>query len=185
MRKELHHIVPRCMGGTDDPSNLIELSSRAHAIITLYQCEHYGYCCLHRRQRKLLPTSLRKRADYWFNAQAKMANSAHVKKLEEDSSYRERYSQSQSEAQKRRYKVASEYLRWVEISRKGQPLAVQAALSDESRNKRKNTFKKTDHQKGSKNSQFGTMWITDGESNKKIKKDDPIPEGYFPGRTLN
>jgi hypothetical protein len=36
---------------------------------------------------------------------------------------------------------------------------------------------------GSKNSQFGTMWITNGIENKKIKKDlDIIPEGWYKGR---
>lgn len=39
------------------------------------------------------------------------------------------------------------------------------------------------HQSGSKNSQFGTMWITNGQENKKIKKDvDTIPEGWYKGR---
>ncbi len=36
---------------------------------------------------------------------------------------------------------------------------------------------------GDKNSQFGTIWITNGEENKKIKKDiDIIPEGWYRGR---
>ena len=35
---------------------------------------------------------------------------------------------------------------------------------------------------GSKNSQFGSMWITDRVSNKKISKDDLIPEGWMKGR---
>ena len=35
---------------------------------------------------------------------------------------------------------------------------------------------------GSKNSQFGTMWITDGQANKKIKKIDIMPEGWYKGR---
>jgi hypothetical protein len=35
---------------------------------------------------------------------------------------------------------------------------------------------------GSKNSQFGSMWITDGTKNKKIKKDDMIPVGWYKGR---
>lgn len=39
-------------------------------------------------------------------------------------------------------------------------------------------------QTGSKNSQYGTMWITNGIENKKIKKDDPIPEGWNKGRKL-
>lgn len=36
---------------------------------------------------------------------------------------------------------------------------------------------------GSRNSQFGSMWITDRVSNKKISKDDPIPDGWMKGRT--
>ena len=37
---------------------------------------------------------------------------------------------------------------------------------------------------GSKNSQYGTMWITNDEVNKKIKKDQPIPEGFRKGRKI-
>ena len=35
---------------------------------------------------------------------------------------------------------------------------------------------------GETNSQFGTMWITNGESAKKIKKTDDIPTGWRRGR---
>jgi len=35
---------------------------------------------------------------------------------------------------------------------------------------------------GNKNSQFGTMWITNGIENKKIKNDSNIPEGWYKGR---
>ena len=38
--------------------------------------------------------------------------------------------------------------------------------------------------KGSKNSQYGTIWITNGQENKKIKKDDLIPKGWYKGRKL-
>ena len=38
---------------------------------------------------------------------------------------------------------------------------------------------------GSSNSQFGTMWITNGQESKKIKKDiDIIPEGWYKGRVM-
>ena len=40
------------------------------------------------------------------------------------------------------------------------------------------------HQSGSKNSQYGTVWITNGIKNKKIKKDEPIPEGWNKGRKI-
>lgn len=35
---------------------------------------------------------------------------------------------------------------------------------------------------GERNSQFGSMWITNGISNKKIKAVDPIPDGWYRGR---
>tara|TARA_Y100001963_G_scaffold110816_1_gene153297 strand:- start:1770 stop:2384 length:615 start_codon:yes stop_codon:yes gene_type:complete len=39
-------------------------------------------------------------------------------------------------------------------------------------------------QLGDKNSQYGTMWITDGFFNKKIKKEQTIPTGWRKGRVL-
>lgn len=38
--------------------------------------------------------------------------------------------------------------------------------------------------KGSKNSQYGSMWITDGITNKKIKSVDIIPDGWYKGRVV-
>lgn len=35
---------------------------------------------------------------------------------------------------------------------------------------------------GEKNSQFGSIWITDGNTNMKIRKDGTIPEGWSRGR---
>ncbi len=39
-------------------------------------------------------------------------------------------------------------------------------------------------QRGSGNSQYGTKWITNGNENKKIKKEEPIPNGWRLGRQL-
>ena len=39
-------------------------------------------------------------------------------------------------------------------------------------------------QKGSKNSQFGSMWITNGVDNRKIQKECIIPEGWKKGRII-
>jgi hypothetical protein len=38
---------------------------------------------------------------------------------------------------------------------------------------------------GMDNSQYGSMWITNGTDNKKIKKNDLIPTGWFNGRKMN
>jgi len=41
-----------------------------------------------------------------------------------------------------------------------------------------------DNQLGNKNSQFGSMWITDGTQSRKIKCLDTIPEGWYKGRVM-
>lgn len=46
-------------------------------------------------------------------------------------------------------------------------------------------IKNSKNQTGIGNSQFGTMWITNGTENKKIKKVDIIPEGWYKGRKMN
>jgi hypothetical protein len=38
------------------------------------------------------------------------------------------------------------------------------------------------HQTGKNNSQYGSMWITNGNESKKIKKDSIIPDGWYKGR---
>lgn len=50
--------------------------------------------------------------------------------------------------------------------------------------KTKERMSKSAHgkQDGEKNSQFGTMWITNGIENKKMKKTDLMPDGWFKGR---
>lgn len=42
---------------------------------------------------------------------------------------------------------------------------------------------KTSQNIGDKNSQYGTIWITNGKDNKKIKYDSVIPENWHNGRT--
>ena len=46
------------------------------------------------------------------------------------------------------------------------------------------TYAENGHGKGDKNSQYGTMWITDGINNRKIKKNDIIPDGWNKGRKM-
>jgi hypothetical protein len=59
-----------------------------------------------------------------------------------------------------------------------------AAQSESARIKRVSTMAENGHQRGEKNSQYGSRWICNIISfeNKKIAKEDPIPEGWICGR---
>lgn len=50
--------------------------------------------------------------------------------------------------------------------------------------KRKIGEKNSINQKGENNNQFGTCWITNGKENKKIKKENIIPDGWKLGRKI-
>lgn len=39
--KEKHHIIPKCLGGTNDISNIVELTAKEHFICHLLLCEIY------------------------------------------------------------------------------------------------------------------------------------------------
>lgn len=55
---------------------------------------------------------------------------------------------------------------------------------ESTKQKMSKSHQKSGNSKGSKNSQFGTMWITNGTDNQKIKKDEHIPDGWYKGRVL-
>lgn len=58
------------------------------------------------------------------------------------------------------------------------PKTLGKKFSDETKRKM------SDSQSGSKNSQYGLQWITNGLENKKIKKEEPLPDGWHKGRKL-
>lgn len=62
-------------------------------------------------------------------------------------------------------------------------IGIAAMNTDEAMAKKKEKFVRNCHAQGSKNSQYGTMWITNGTDNKKIKTEDPIPTHWGRGRT--
>lgn len=66
-------------------------------------------------------------------------------------------------------------------------LSAKHINSKESIEKKKETFKRNGHMQGSKNSQFGTCWITNGIINKKIRSEelkDWVSIGYSKGRRM-
>lgn len=86
------------------------------------------------------------------------------KKYKEDKKFKAKMVKSWSNAQKKRYKTQDNPMK-------------DRKHSEESRKKMSIS------QSGEKNSQFGTIWITNGVENRKTK--NKIPKGWAQGRTWN
>jgi len=67
--------------------------------------------------------------------------------------------------------------------KENQPRAAIAAKTPKAREAQKQAFKKSKHQQGEKNSQYGTTLIynLDLRQTKRVKKDEPIPNGWKKG----
>jgi hypothetical protein len=95
-------------------------------------------------------------------------NGQHLKKLQLDLEYSENYKKRVSEGLKDYYNKGG-------INAfKGKTHSEESRLKIGSINSIK--------QSGSNNSQYGSMWITNGIENKKVKSIDYIPEGWYKGR---
>jgi hypothetical protein len=154
-----HHITPKYRGGADDSSNLVEVTVTQHAMF------HYCNWRLWGEKYDWLA---------WRGLTGEIGKEELVRQARIEGLRKARkiaLAKGHSEAQ-------------IKHAKRTQPLAMRAALAPESRAKRINSFKAIGHQQGQSNSQYGTMWVTNGETNKKIKKKEPIPEGYYPGRKL-
>ena len=101
-------------------------------------------------------------------------------KRKNDKDFDEQYKQSISEGLKEKFKTDSEY-RERTINRL-KTIWPGKKHKDETRLKMSKSHQgKHD---GEKNTQYGTMWITNGVENRKIKKEENIPEGWSKGRKI-
>lgn len=119
---EKHHIIPKCLGGSDEPDNLVELTAREHFIAHLLLV-------------KIHPSKIG------------MIKSVQMMCV---------FSENQDRSMNRMYG-------WL---------------------KEKHSVSMSESQSGDKNSQFGTMWISNIEQriSKKISKSEPLSEGWVVGR---
>lgn len=172
----MHHIIPKHMGGSDDESNLVELTVKEHAeahwelfrihgnekdrIAALALEKKIGKEEISRRTSQIgykkMQAALKARGERWLKAH-----------------YR-RISKLGNEANKRNGTGFHD----PKNGAKGRI----AALSPEARAKRKETMRRTGFSKGKKNSQYGSFWITNGTENAKSFGD--IPKGWQRGRII-
>jgi hypothetical protein len=178
--KHNHHIIPRHMGGGNNKENLIEVTVERHAMFHYCNWRLWGkeedkiawktlssQMTLSEAQYAAIKLGARKTGqvmkDKMKHRETKEEWSNMIKGFWEREEYREK-----------------QIPRLLEI----QKTASILGNSGEGLKKKKETYKKIGHQKGSNNSQYGSMWITNGtkEGTYKINKNELIPEGYRRGR---
>ena len=168
-----HHIVPRHMGGTDDPSNIIELTIEDHAEAHRILYETYGD-----ERDKVAWQGL-----LGLIPKAEIMTELHkLGRRKTNEMLYEKYGVINPGQLPHVRGITSARLKKMhEMGLFKIPDWTGKKHSDET--KRKIGLKNSMYT-GPKNSQFGTMWITNGTENKKIKSIDLIPEGWYKGRVI-
>lgn len=151
------------MGGTDDPSNVVELTIAEHAEAHRLLFEEYGL----------------KEDELAWKGLLGMVDKTHII----------REAQSIGGTNRMRgdnpWRLSPTVF---DVNSDLQKKATIAANSTQSLHKKKMTFAKNQHQQGQLNSQYGTCWIYHSElGNKKISKEELdkfLSLGYTKGRKL-
>lgn len=156
-----HHIIPKHAGGTDDPSNLVELSVEEHAEAHRILYEQHG-----------------RWQDYVaWQGLAKLSPKEELVRLR------------QSEAGKLRHQLHPNPFTGIRteknfaIDPEHQRKVCELANTKSAMEKRKKTFAEKQHQQKENNSQFGKVWCIgetalDLSSRKKYNKEQ-IPNGWI------
>jgi hypothetical protein len=120
-----------------------------------------------------------------FDKKPELASAAHKKRLDEDTEYRERYLAKMKiilSSPEQKKKVSEGLLSYYES---GEARSGFLGKEHSEETKKKIGAANAVAQKGEGNSQYGSMWITNGTISKKIKKGiDLIPEGWYKGRVI-
>lgn len=98
----------------------------------------------------------------------------HSERMKNDESYRLNHSKKISEANKRRIARGETFFYCDWTGKKHKEETIQKMKES-----------KRGHGIGKQNSQYGLKWITDGNTNQKIKKGEPLPENWKYGRISN
>lgn len=184
--KHIHHIVPRHIGGTDDPSNLIELSVEDHAEAHRVLYEECG-----REEDRMAWLGLSGQVSK--KEACILGNKLGRKKTDQflEEKYGSNWRQILAKiASKRSAEVIKERMKvdpvFADKIKENAKKARNAALTDRAKEKRKQSLAEISHQQGSKNSNYGNYWIHNLElkQNKLIKKTDLLPEGWIIGRKM-
>ncbi len=157
---ETHHIIPKCLGGTNENSNLVELTPREHLIC-------------HRLLVKIYPNNISlHRAYNAMGTRCNFSSKLFAKTRKYISEYQTGTKLSEETKQKMS-KTRKGVLKSEETKRK-----MSKPKTEET--KRKMSLAQKGNTKGSKNK--GTFfWINNGVVGKRVSSEEKIPEGWKRG----
>ena len=170
-----HHIIPKYMGGTDEPENIVKVTVTQHAMFHFCNYQLWGNIEDRIAWRGLAGLSTRDDLlKELFTEFGRRSHEKYRKNIEENPELEEEYMRKRKET-------------WNLNREKNIKKLIFSACSPEAIAKKKQTLVEIEHQQGEKNSQYGTMWITDGteKGSRKIQREEPIPDGFYKGRVVS
>lgn len=160
---EKHHIIPKCLGGTDDEENLVNLTAREHFLV------HWLLCNIYTDNLKI---------KFAFVMMCNVKNGKQRRYTPSSRSFEyARKCMLEINKELGRQKVGKKYPKLSE-AKKGYK------FSNESRQKMSNSHKNLSqhHRDNINKSKQNMMWVNNGISETLIYKTDTIPYGYHLGR---
>lgn len=209
--KHLHHIIPKHMGGTDDPTNLVELTVYEHAQAHKYLYEQYGktedLCAYYMLSGKNQdPKFVKARASLGGRASAKarwdknepwgfaIMDKEHLFEMQSKNGKLQGKRNAESGHMKTIQKIGDV----VSAGKKGGATTIArgkgAFGNPEERLKSASKGGKTQGKRNAESGHLkriaqlpnkrtkGMMWVTNGITNKMIYTTEIIPEGYKKGK---
>ena len=174
--KHIHHIIPKHMGGTDEPENLIELSIEEHAAAHLELYEKYGsrhdlwaynYLSGNTKEAMLINCSAGGKIQGKINSET--GHIQRIQKLSDCSAAGKKGGARTIELKKGAFGNPDE--RKVVASLGGK---IQGKINSETGHLKRISALSTKTK--------GKIWITNGIQNKMILPNEVLPEGFYKGK---
>jgi hypothetical protein len=188
--KHIHHIVPKHMGGSNDPSNLIELTieehSRAHYVLWNQhgkEEDRIAWLSLSRQintdeARRLTVILSNKRRQVSQQTRQKMSRSHLGHSVSQHTKDKIRKTNTGR-------KMPDSFSQKVSLGLTGRKLSESHKENISKSLKGQGSWSKgISCNAGIENPMFGKMWITNGIDSHRINKNDSIPVGYRKGRIM-
>ncbi len=177
--KHIHHIIPRHQGGTDDPSNLIELTVEEHAKAHLDLYEKYknekdllAYRCLmgYLSKQEIIEERIRIGGKTQGKRNTQSGHIQTIQKLSDPVAAGRKGGSTTISRGKGSFADPAERLK----------SASKGGKTQGKRNAQSGHLKRIAQMPNNRSK--GKQWVTNGTENKMITKGSPVPDGFVAGK---